>query len=487
MLKITVEKSLKNFSYAVLLYFTAVIILITLSSTELLDDQFALICLHLCSALSFYIYWRHEPWGPSKYDSFGSVFLLLSIGFRCFSALDTLIYGTRFVMFPKTISVDSSILSLVIRAEIITQIGALLMVMAWRLTVGRSLWRFTFIDFVGSNNMNYFKVLYILNLLTQFSFRIIGIDYQAFFQLIIILNFTGVASIYFLALSNIDSKRFSKLIKAFILALPLSFFALNTGMKESIFFPFIPVIVILWITYSHAFVRASIIMLSISVFAASQFYVNYTRENAWRNNQVISPFELIKGTLGNTDNYSMLIALNMIGYRVNPTGTHAITLAIADRDGFIPAEIFSGIPANFIPRILWSDKPILVPGQDHTQRILGNTADLSQVGFSSTAPGFFLELYLGGGILGLTFFSLFYGFLVGRIQLSILTRLPSSATDVFNFIMFYSAFRLDENTISYALSGIVLFYILMLFIFNIISIILVGIQRNKLTTVSLAS
>ena len=469
---------IQNLTIASFIYTVFFVLLGLLHASDLLDDQFALIGLHLIAALSFYIYWKREPWGSARYDSFGAAVLLLSIGFRVLAAFDTMFYGTRFDDWPNTILVDSSLISLYFKAEAICFFGVLLMVVTWRLTVGDKLERFSFLRWTDLSNMSYFKILYGLAVFTQVLIRGINIDFGALSQFFVLIYMAGVASIYFLARSNVKSNPSAWLIKAVLLSLPLSFLALTGGMKEYIFLPLVPSAIIAWLTFSGVTARFGMVIMGIIVLGFAQIYVFYVRETSWKIEDSSYSFtQLALGAFANLDEDLALMGINSIMSRINMSSPHAMTVALAERDGFIPVEIFGGIPAAFIPRILWPDKPILRPGAEHTQRIRGSTQDILDVN-TATAAGFFTELYLGGGVLAFIFFSVLYGFLLGRIQLSILTQLPVAATAVFTYMMFYSAIRFDEFSIAYALTGMVMSYIIMLFIFKVLKIIS-ALQRNN--------
>jgi hypothetical protein len=253
------------------------------------------------------------------------------------------------------------------------------------------------------------------------------------------------------------------------LGLPLSLLALNGGMKEHIILPLLPAIIICWKTFSNLITRVGMIVGGIFILSALQILVNYTRESSWKDEVNYSSSELIKGSLNSAKENTIYDNLNMIGYRVNPTLTRAITMAIVERDGFIPADIFSGIPVAFIPRIIWPSKPEFAPGAMHTQRIFNYSIALENI-TSSTAPGFFTELYLGGGGGALILFSMLFGYVVARIQISLYSHLPSPAINIFNFTMIYYAIRFDEKNISYALTEVVQCYFILLIFFKIMSI-----------------
>ena len=462
---------IKNTVISSALYVAGLFLISQLVSWQLIDDQVAIFGLHLTAALSFYVYWKRESWGAARYECFGAAVLLMAIGFRVVSACDTLIYGTRFEQWPLAVIVESTLLSLVIEGEAITFFGTLVMLIGWRSTVRNKVERLTFLQVSNISRNLHFKVLYCLGLFTQLITRHGGVDFGAMAQFIQISYMIGVGAIYFLARSNLKSKPLAWVIKAVLLGLPISFLALNGGMKEFIFLPLIPAVLIMWTTFSTTASRIGIVIIGICLLSISQIYAGYVRVTAWHSERNFSAAELIIGAMNEADFDLFVTGIGWIGARVNPTLSHATTMAIAERDGFIPKEIFGGIPESFIPRILWNEKPVLQPGRAHYQRITGTTLSLEDV-TSASAPGFFCEMYLGAGIIGMLIFSAVFGFVVGWIQGGVVKYLPTSANAVFSFVMYYSAFRLDELAIAYSLTGMILTYILLLFIFGFISLIL---------------
>jgi len=464
--EVHLTSTLKNISIACSIYITGFLLLGLLSASDLLDEQFTLVGLHLIAAISFYSYWKREPWGTARYGCFGSAILLLSMGFRLLFCFDTLIYDTRFDAWPATVSVDSSLINLFFKGEAITFFGTLIMVASWRLCVRESLERLTFFGHEEKANINHFKTLYIFGCISQILLTA-NVGLGSFVQLFGLLRLLSDGCVYFLAHYNVKSKSRTCILKAFLLGLPLSFFALTTGVKSEILIPLIPATIIAWRSFSSGPARVFIIVFGIVSLSIVNIFVAHVRNTSWNEGETYSATELTSGAFASNDRESLKNSTEAIMSRINLSSSHALTVAIAERDGYIPMEIFGGIPASFIPRLIWPDKPILRPGNDHTQRIRGSSINTEDVN-TSTAPCFFTELYLGGGVFGLILVSVLYGFVLGWIQLNFITLLPSSATSLFNFIMYITAIRFDENTISYALTGLVLNFILIHLIFKVL-------------------
>jgi hypothetical protein len=427
--------------------------------------MFSLIALHLTGAFSLYVYWRLESWGSAKYDCFGAALLLISIAFKCWSLLDTLFYGTRFESWPDTIWVDGSLLSIYFKGEAITHFGILLTVAAWRLSVGNKLERFSFLrgTLVANNRMP--CLFYGLAVITKLFLRITGIDYGAFTHLFVTIDMIGVAAIYFIVTSGPLVRSAVSVMKAVGLALPISYLSLDFGMKEFILAPFVPAAIIAWLSFSGFTARVSLVAVSICVLAISQVYIGFVRATVWQGDQSYSTTGLVTNVLNSMDWEIFGYGLDEVSSRVNPTQSHAITVALVERDGVRPVETFAPIPANFIPRIVWADKQVLKPSAEHTKRIMDSDLPLSEITSASSA-GFFTELYMGGGIIGMILGSLVYGFLAGKLQVTALPILPGFGIAAFNFQMFYWTLRLDEFSVVHAYSGMVLYFILSVFLFQ---------------------
>jgi hypothetical protein len=463
-------RTLINLAIASVLYLGGVSLLEVFSSLDFLDDEGALIGLHLLGALLFYLYWKRELWGSARYYSFGASILLLSIGYRLLFALDTTIYGARLDTWPTAVSVDRSLLSLCFKGEAITFFGTLLLVAAWRVTVRGDIQKFSIFSGALQRSGIHYVTLFTLAVFTQVLARGVNMDFGALAQLINIIYMAGIASILFLSLSNGLAKPFICLMKSVSMAFPLSFLAWSGGMKEFIFLPFIPTALLAWLIFDGRLARLLMMVIAVSVLGLAQLYTSYVRVTAWLADSSYSTVELVVGAVTSLDEDSAAFGLNEIMSRLNSTRAHAITVALAESGGFIPREIFGGIITSFVPRIFWDEKPILRPGADHTSRISGYVQTRDEV-TTGTSAGFFTELYLGGGIVGVFLFSVLNGFVIGRIQLSILFRQSGSASAIFSFMMFYYAIRYDEQSISYVLTGLALSYIMLLVIFKILSLL----------------
>lgn len=435
-----------------------------------------LVQLHLASAASFYWYWRRSSWGSARFDCFGAALLLFATAFRCIAIADGALYGTRLDTWPSTVS-DHAIVRHVFMGESITQAGLMLVVLAWRWGV-----RWNFDDmgvfWVGQRRERAAWIVYALAVAFAFGRWSLKASFGIAEQLVGIIYVFGVASILFIAMDGQRSTARSAAL-ALALGLPLSLLALGSGMKENIFLPMVPAAVFAW-RASRGFTSKSILVLvAVAVLAISQLYVGYVRATVWVD-KVDRPLgDLVSGfadEIAESGPEFLVVGVDGIFSRTNLTLTHAITVALAEQKGYLPSEIFGPIPASFVPRAFWPGKPVLQPGAQQTVRIRGG-GEVTEVG-TATASGFFAELYLGGSIFGLVLGAVLYGFLQGRIQTRVRRFGSMLGLGVFNFVLFYSAVRFDEEHVAYIYTGMIFLFVGFLIVFTVIERLGLGRQRR---------
>lgn len=419
------------------------------------SDRTSLVVVHVASAAGLLAFWRLGRWGRARFDSFGAALLLLAVAFRLQALIDASFFGARveeLYRYPGVPTPEDAFL-LLLKAETITLAGLLLVACAWRLGVGRRVERHSFLLNVRAVPPQMPLFVYLAALGVDVSTRVLGVSFGALTQLSATLFMLGVASIYFVASRR--GGRFGAVLVAVLMALPMTFLALNKGMKSEMFVPLLPAAALFWIGYRSLLLRGAFVVLAVVVLAVSQAYVHYVRDIAWGSDgiQRVSPIALIGGFLDGLPSIDPREALDSTSSRVNMTVSHAITVALADHNGHEPGNVFGPIPATFIPRLLWPGKPVLQPGAAHTARILGIDAPLEEIR-SATAAGFSAELYLGGWWIGLVFGALAYGVLLAWAQGWALRRTPGFGHLSLCFLVAYWAFRFDENHVVYSYTTI---------------------------------
>jgi hypothetical protein len=444
-----------------LLGITSYFIIYYSSLYSLFNDQIVLILIHTYLLLSLLIFKKLEFGKDEKFSNFGYAFISISIFFRLFFLFDTLIFGSRFDEFPETVE-HNNIQHLVLKAESIFLIGLILLIKSWKIFYKSSIFN---VSFTHSSFSNY-AWIYIYCLFTQLVLKLTDFDLGPFVQFTFVLNSFGVASIFFIFNSETSSIKMKSIILSFFWGLPLALLSFKSGMKEAMFFPFVPFVILTWKFFKSKFFRVLIVFSIFITLSFSQIYITYIRYESWLNERSLSFAEILNNSILSADFDVFYAALSTVFSRLNSTIPHATTIAMVDNNGFLTKEIIGAIPSTLVPRLIWTDKPVLRPGSDHTKRIRGQEYD-NDVVLSASAPGFFTELYLGGGIFIVIFFSLFYGFLVSKIQLFTFRFYPVIFNSL-NFYLIYNIFRFDEIAVVYAYTGLLILFVSL----NILAVLL---------------
>ncbi|MBW8366832.1 MAG: hypothetical protein K0M70_03110 [Arenimonas sp.] len=421
-----------------------------------LSEATCLAVVHAGSAASLLVFWRLGRWGNARFDSFGAALVLLASVYRLHALIDTLFFGTRVeqIYAYGTVPMPDDAFLLFFKAETIALFGLLLVACSWRLRVGPRVESYSFMQNAATVPVLTAVMAYVAALGVDVLTRVLGVSFGVLTMFSGTLFLVGVASIYFVAARR--PSRGGRVSAAIIMALPMTLLALNKGMKSEMFLPLVPAAIHIWMGYRHVVARSTFVLLAVSVLALSQLYVFHVRQVAWHSGGIerVSPIVLLRGYVEALPTINPVDAVDSISSRINLTTTHAITVTLADKNGFEPANVFGPIPATFVPRFLWPDKPILMPGAQHTARIRGLSVPLTDIQ-SATAAGFVTELYLGGGWIGVALGALAFGFLLASAQNWAFRRAPGFGHLVFCFLAAYWAFRFDENHVVYSYTGVV--------------------------------
>jgi len=429
-------------------------------------DPIGLAFAHAGAGAALLTFWRLGRWGRARFDSFGAALLLVSAAFRLHALVDALTYGTgveemyRF----RTLPVSDPVFDLLLKGEFIATVGLLLVACSWRLGIGGQIERFSFIRQNQKVPIKLVVGVYLAALLVNVASRVLRFDFGPLEQLTWLLSGFGVAAIYFIAARGKLGVR--QIVLAGVLGLPISFLALNSGMKSEILFPMIPAALLYWFRFNNMPARGLALALGIGLLALSQLYVHYVRDTTWKSTGVVqtSAGELVEGFSDQIGVMQSTDALDSISSRVNMTIVHATSVTLADNRGYEPVDVFGMIPASMIPRIFWPGKPIMQPGAMQTARIMGGNISVSEIR-SATAAGFATELYLGGWWFGVVLGCLIYGLLLAWAQKWSFRHAPGFGHQALCFLALYWTIRFDENHIVYAFTSII-FTVVFLWMLN---------------------
>ncbi len=405
--------------------------------------------------MSLLIFWKFGRWGRARYDSFGAALLLVGSAFRIHALLDALIYGARLddIYRYSNVPLPDPAFEFLLKGESISVIAFLLVACSWRLRVGGDVERHSFIGNAGTAPMKISLLIYGSAFAVDILRRSAGVSFGPLDQITSLLFVAGVASIFFVAVRRKTAA--GQVLVASLLALPLSLLALDSGMKEQMFFPFVPAGIVYWIRFRRPGARLPALCAAVSILAISQLYVHHVRELSWRSDGDLNipTTELVGSFIEILAESESMDALSHISSRINMTTSHAITVSLADHYGHEPVEVFGLIPASVVPRLLWPGKPVMQPGAMHTARILGISDPLSEIR-TATAAGFATELYLGGWWVGVVLGAVAYGFLLGTAQQWTSRFGPGFGRGVLCFIALYWTLRFDEKHVVYAYTSI---------------------------------
>ena len=420
------------------------------------SDRTCLALAHVGGAVALLVCWKLGRWGSARFDSFGAALLLIGVAFRVFAFFDTLVFGTRIddLYRFRTLPLPDPVIDLLLKGELITVVGMLLVACSWRVSVGPRIERFSLLGNAYQVPPRLPLLVYVAAIAINVARRIFGLDFGPLAQVLTLVFTFGIAAIYFIAIRRGSALR--QVATAGVLALPMSLLALTSGMKEEMLFPFIPAAILYWTKFRHPLMRAAALVLGLALFGVSQLYVQYVRQTTWRGTDTlqVSTEDLLQGFGQSTSEAESSETMKAVGLRLNQTTTHVTTVTLADHRGYAPMEIFGLIPASLVPRLLWPGKPVIQPGAMHTARILGGNIPAAQIR-SATAAGFFTELYLGGWWWGTILGSILYGVLLAASQKWALGYTPGFGHGAYCFLVLYSTLRFDENHVVYAYTSIV--------------------------------
>jgi hypothetical protein len=403
-----------------------------------------LVALHAGNAAALMWYWKFSRWEGGKFLSFGGLSVLAGALFRLISIVDTVTYGLRLENWPPTVS-ELAFEQSVIRGEVISVAGLLLVVIGWRYALRWHLPQANVAagSATGGVESLVFWLLSLGVLATGGVFQKVGASFGTLLPSVFLL---GSSSVAFLPIMS-RTTGVSRALLALLMGLPFAALGMRSGMKSEIFLPLLPGAVFAWGALRNPLARGVMIAVATALLVLSQGYVHFVRLTTWNSKIELPVSTLVDAYLRQIESSrttALLASAEGMSSRVNLTGTHAITVGLTEQNGFLPDRVFLPIPLVFVPRILWPDKPAFAPGAEQTARITGRGSAASAT--SSTAAGFFTEMYMGGGVLGLVLASLAYGLLSGVLQRALISGGSSEVNKIYALVLLQQAVRLDEST-----------------------------------------
>jgi hypothetical protein len=246
--------------------------------------------------------------------------------------------------------------------------------------------------------------------------------------------------------------------------LPFFYLALLTGMKSEIGIVSLPILlpIVRQLTLKRMFLLIIFILfLILFVFPFSQAW----RQINWLAQEGVGIFGVATEVGRQLSGTGLLaIAAESISHwllRGSSSQQGGLVMQLAERDGFLGPILIEGLMGIFIPRFLWSEKPLYMPGAWFTW-YLGYAASPEEA-TTSTAMMLPTELYwmfgAAGVIIGMTILALLY-FMCWRIIWHRSTKgvVPAIAL----FALLARSSNLEEAHTIYAISSplIVIVYII---------------------------
>ena len=111
-----------------ILYLIFIIFLALFNELNLVNEYFSIIILFSFSILYLFHFWKKIHKTIPSNDSFGPALILATLGFRIIYLFDTIIYGTRFDIWPETVNISEPIVYYYIKSEFITILGLFVLV-----------------------------------------------------------------------------------------------------------------------------------------------------------------------------------------------------------------------------------------------------------------------------------------------------------------------------------------------------------------------
>jgi hypothetical protein len=428
-------------------------------------EALALFCLYAASTLTLLSLWKGFCFDKNYISSYGSTTLFVSAILQIAAMLAVYLLSVGPTTLRPTVPEPLPPEILALKANALSTIGLILVICSWRFVIWDKIENVSLTPEVPEQQLSAARLLYWGNLCTIAFISLGRIEVFSVRQLLGALFSFAIASIFVLAQSKPPG--LPRVSYSFLLALPFTFLALSNGMKEHIIFPLVPTALNTWFAIRGLPAKVFLLMFGCLCFVTLTLYVNYVRAETWYSRGQKSTPELLTGFVSHIRRNGIENGLEQSLARIEPSKPRMETIAIADGRGLEPNEIFGRLPAMFIPRALWPDKPVVAPGAEHSWR-LENRRGSPPPGYWSASAGFFAELYLGGGYLGVILGSIIYGAAIGVMQRFAVQNMPGIAVNSLCFLSFYWSIRLEEAHVLYAYSSIVSFFLVWFFVFKLV-------------------
>ena len=424
--------------------------------------------------------WRLVRWPDnwSRYFSFGALLLLMCVLNRVFYIADYFIAGARFDEWPFPVLSPQVA---VFKAEVITLIGTFTTVLAWKLAGGIRISPRLALQQTSTNYV-VLVVAYAISLIGMSVSALNPVAAASLGQLLPTLLGLGLVCAFIVPMAQVRNK-LKRLILVSLMSAPFVLLAAGTGMKENIILSVLPTAILAWQFFRHPIARAALIPAGIVVLGLITSYVNFYRTAVWYDHAQESSESVLQdfaeqARQGGVDSATSAGVEGFI--RRNNASVHrGWAISIADEQALHPKLVFSPLVYVFIPRILWSEKPLIRQAWEYSGVVFGQR--YISWSDSSTAAGLYPSLYLGGGWLAVMLGGSFIGALFALLTRVAMRLGGSIAAGLYLFSMVPFTMRLDETWTVGALTGPIISCIYVMAIMILARLISAIVSRPAIT------
>jgi hypothetical protein len=435
------------FFYLIVYY---LIFLILYNFRYSIEEYYILSALALLGAGYFYKLFIKLVFIHSKsFFSFGTIFCFFQIIFHLFSffiffffnkiEMGGNLYNT-YELWPVLINYGDPY-KYIIQAEAYFIISSTLMIWGWI--------SFNGLDFSknvlgNKKSISDSRLIIIFIFLTIFNNLYLFIDdfNDSIGELEPVLNFSWLIILcLFLYNTNRKYSFFNNIFLPTILVLPFLIPALYSSMKEVILLALVPTLIGLWLLLNTKFKKLLFLGFFVIFFGVLSVYVSASRIIK-ASDQKISLNEVFKNidTLLNESDVVYNLVQRIL-LRKNMMETSARGYYFIEKSEYHPEFGFKNSIPVLIPRILWKNKPKIIPAREFA--II--TSDAGEDSLDSDTAGFFTSLHMAHGFFFGLICAFLFGVIIAVLQLSAQRTLSPVAKILFLLFLFYYSIRLDES------------------------------------------
>lgn len=464
---------MKNKSFLIYKVITYIILytLFNLFSIYIINTSpiFSLLIISSLGIILLFYIWKLVYKDNFEINNFGSFLLLSCIAYKIFNILVLLSVEDPFDIWPNgitsivSLSIPMKATSIMI-GEFLSIFGTIIISITWFFLGGTN---FSSNDTIKSGNKKNNSLQILLLYVLASSIYFIKLKELSLFIYIssFIIIFTTIH------LNKLNNKNIHQhnLIRAIIMLTPFIIYSIKTGMKEAVIVFLIPVLIDFFYRFKTFYGKIFLIFGSFTSFLIFTLIADYIRSNYWGTKQSLSISRILNYlsiTIQSIDFEFIFALLTKALLRFSPLFYQGWTISLTYIKEIHYTGLFSNILLMFIPRFLWSAKPLNNPEHEMTVIFYGDKIAET----TNEASGLFSELYLKEGILGFLLISFLLGLYIFLLQKFAFAFKNKLVFEVFNFVLIYFACRLHEFYFNAIFPGFFFFLLIIITITGIINL-----------------